>query len=307
MLFKQSFELRHVLNDDTDGDFTGAHGGKQLVKLVGQRHVRKLIHDKMDMDGEPSAMHNVSRIIELLEKLRVEHTYNEVEAGIVVRDDRKHGGFSFSHQRQLQFVVLGDGGERFQVELLQAGDQRDLNGFQSLAAAGVIAPIVFQGDVLRTSVLQLLEQDIQRRDVVFVILLDLAVADHIHDHGEVLFLLRRFVVQIEHQRQQEHRRCLIPERVLRLTALRRGVLEQVRYQPLNVVVVPQIDKGIVAMAFLHVDKVNHLDLIALCFEQRTGVSEQLTFRVQDDKRGVGIHDVGLGIEPCFTGTGTAAD
>ena len=64
-------------------------------------------------------MHNVSRIVELLEQLRVEHTDDEVEAGVIVRDDGKHSGFSFSHERQFQLVVLGDGSKGFQIELLQ--------------------------------------------------------------------------------------------------------------------------------------------------------------------------------------------
>ena len=252
-------------------------------------------------------MHNVSGIVELLEELRVEHADYEVEAGVVVGDDRKNRSFALPHQRQLQFVVLGDGRQGFQIELLQAGDQRDLNGFQSLAAAGVIAPIVFQGNMLRAVLLQLFEQGVQRRNMVFIILLDLAVADHVHNHGEVLLVGRRFIVQIEHQRQKEHGRRLIPEGVLRLTALWRGVLEQVRHKPLNVVVTLQINKGIVAMTLSHVDEVNHLDYISLRLEQCTCITEKLALRVKHHKGSVGIHDVGLGIEPCFAGTGAAAD
>ena len=51
LLLKQGLELRHVLNDDRDRNLAGAHGGEQLVKLIGQRHVRKLIHDKVNVDG----------------------------------------------------------------------------------------------------------------------------------------------------------------------------------------------------------------------------------------------------------------
>ena len=70
---------------------------------------------------------------------------------------------------------------------------------------------------------------------------------------EVLLVLRRFVMQIEHQRQKQHRRRLIPKRVLALTALRCGVLEQVCHKALNVVIIPQIDKGVIAMALVHID------------------------------------------------------
>ncbi len=40
------------------------------------------------------------------------------------------------------------------------------------------------------------------------------------------------------------------------------VREQVRHQPLTIVVIPQIDEEVVAVAFLHVDEVDDLDLIA---------------------------------------------
>ena len=50
-------------------------------------------------------------------------------------------------------------------------------------------------------------------------------------------------MKIKHQRQQKHLRRLIPKGVLALTAFGRGVLEQVRHQPLDVVVTAEVDNG----------------------------------------------------------------
>ena len=118
--------------------------------------------------------------------------------------------------------------------------------------------------MLRVTHFQPFKQLVQRRHIFVVVLPYLSGAYHLHDHREVLLVLRRFVMQIEHQRQEQHRRRLIPKRVLALTALRRGVLKQVCHKALNVVVIPQIDKGVVAMALVHIDKVDHLDVVALC-------------------------------------------
>ena len=51
------------------------------------------------------------------------------------------------------------------------------------------------------------------------------------------------------------------------------------------------------MAFLHVVEVKHLDVVAVCFKQSPGVAQDLTFAVQYDQAGVGVHNVGFGVEP----------
>ena len=43
----------------------------------------------------------------------------------------------------------------------------------------------------------------------------------------------------------------IPKRIVGLRAFRGGTLEKVSHKALNIVVVPEIDKRVVAMAFLH--------------------------------------------------------
>ncbi len=114
-------------------------------------------------------------------------------------------------------------------------------------------------------------------------------------------------MQIEHQRQQKHRRRLVPKRVLALAALRRGVLKKVRHQTLNVVVVTKIYKRVVAMALLHVDEVDHLNVIAFCFQEPARVPEKLALWVEAYETAVGVHDVGFCKKPRLASTGAAAD
>ena len=160
--------------------------------------------------------------------------------------------------------------------------------------------------MLRVPHFKPVKQFIQRGLELLVVLPHLCRTDHFHNHREVLLIGRGLIVEVEHQRQKQHLRRLIPERVLGLTALGRGVLKQVRYQPLNVVVIAQIDKGIVAMAFLHVDEVNHLNVIAFGFQQTAGVPQQFSFGIKAHKAGVGVHHIDFGEEPCFAGAAAAA-
>ena len=137
--------------------------------------------------------------VELLEQLGVEHSDDEVVGAVAVWDHRKDGGFPLPNFSQLHFVCLGDSRQRSQVELLQMGDQGDLNGFQGLAAAGVIAFVVSHGDMLRILPLQPLEQLVQGGGIFLVVLFHITGSDHVHDHGEVLLLRGCFVVKIGNQ------------------------------------------------------------------------------------------------------------
>ena len=68
-------------------------------------------------------------------------------------------------------------------------------------------------------------------------------------------------MEIEYECQQQHGRGLIPEGVLRLTAFRCGVFEEVGDESLNVVIVSQIHERVIAVASFHVDQIKDLDVI----------------------------------------------
>ena len=93
---------------------------------------------------------------------------------------------------------------------------------------------------------------VQRRGVFVHILPDISGTQLFHNHRKVLLVGRRFVFQIEDQRQQEHRRGGVPKGIVGLAAFRRGAFEQIGHKPLHIVVVPQVNKRVVAVAFLHV-------------------------------------------------------
>lgn len=69
-------------------------------------------------------------------------------------------------------------------------------------------------------------------------------------------------MEIEYESQKQHGRCLIPEGVLRLTAFRCGVFEEVGDKSLNVVIISQIHERVIAVASFHVDQVKNFDVIA---------------------------------------------
>ena len=96
LLLKQGFELREVLNDNAHRDFPAPHGRKQLVKLIGKGDVGELVHDKVDMDREPAAVDHIGLIVELLEKLRIQHSNDEIEAAVVIWNDRIDGGLALT-------------------------------------------------------------------------------------------------------------------------------------------------------------------------------------------------------------------
>ena len=60
------------------------------------------------------------------------------------------------------------------------------------------------------------------------------------------------------------------------------------------------------MAFLHINKIKDFYFIALLLQKMSGVPEQFTLWVKHNKRSIRIHNVGLGVEACFTCTGTTA-
>ena len=64
-------------------------------------------------------------------------------------------------------------------------------------------------------------------------------------------------MQIEDQGEKQHGRRRIPKGIVGFAVLWRGALEQVGHKPLYIVVVPEIHEGVVAMAALHIQEIQH--------------------------------------------------
>ena len=142
---------------------------------------------------------------------------------------------------------------------------RDRDGFEGLGAAGAVVLVILHRDVVGGTHFQPVKQLIQRGLVGIIILPHFTGPEHFHHHGEIFLVLRCFIMKVEHQRHEKHTGRRIPEGVVTLAPFGGGGFEQVCHHLLHIVVVLEISERIVAVAFLHVQKVNHLDLIPLPF------------------------------------------
>ena len=124
-----------------------------------------------------------------------------------------------------------------------------------------------------------------------------------HDHGEVLFILRGLLEQHEDDGLEERCLGLGPEGITLMAALRGGSLDEIVHQLEGVLLVPQIAEGVVAVALLQVDQIEHPDLISVLLQPATSGGEHLLLRVSDHIVGIGLQDVGLDIA---SGLGRAA-
>ena len=163
----------------------------------------------------------------------------------------------------------------------------------------MIVLVILDCNMVRLSHFQPFKKLIQRRGVFVAVLPHIRRTQHLHDHRKVLLVGRRFVFQIENERQQKHRCCRIPKGIVGLTAFRRGAFEQIGYKPLHIVVVPQVHKRVVAVAFLHVQKIQHTHRIALLPQQMSRTAQQLALRVQHGKARVGLAQIRFCVKSRF--------
>ena len=67
----------------------------------------------------------------------------------------------------------------------------------------------------------------------------------------------------------------------------------------------QIREGIVVHGLLEVDGIEHLDAVAVSFQQLAGFQQYRTLRVGHDVGAVHLHEIGLDEKARLTGTGAA--
>ena len=61
------------------------------------------------------------------------------------------------------------------------------------------------------------------------------------------------------------------------------------------------------MALLHIDEIQHLNVVPLGREKVSGITQKLTLRVKHNIAGICLTQVWFGEKPCFSGAGAAAD
>ena len=129
----------------------------------------------------------------------------------------------------MQFVRHGQLGNGRQIESCQANAYADKDGFCGLASRLFENAVLLAGNAVGFAHFQALEQDVQRRLVVVVILVDLGCGNHLHDHREVLFFGRGLVQQVQHEGLEQGCFGLGPERIVALRMGWRGILNQIFY------------------------------------------------------------------------------
>ena len=194
----------------------------------------------------------------------------------------------------------------WQVEGRQPHSGADQDAFCRLAGGLLEYLILPQGHTFRMLMFHRLKQQVQRRDVFVIILPDFSVFQHAHDHGKVLFILRRFLVQHEDDGLEQSCFGLRPEWVGLMTALGRGCLDQRIHQLQCVFFIPQVAKGVITVRLFQIHKIQHPDVIAPFFQVSARVGQDFHFRVRDHIIGIGLQDVGLHITASL-GRAAAAD
>ena len=76
----------------------------------------------MHMDGQSAIWRFLCRFIELLEKLRIKHTDNEVQRTVVFWNESENSRFLHAHAGKIHLIGLAQCPHRGNIELLQMGD-----------------------------------------------------------------------------------------------------------------------------------------------------------------------------------------
>ena len=280
------------MQDDGCHEVAAAHGRLQAFIAVRQRNIGKFIEQQTDRDRQSSAMHLVRTVIKLLKRLRVEHTDEKVERGIVaVGNDAEDRLFTLSELPQLQCVVAGDALD------LRQGKGRETNGgahedaHSRLAGSLLKNGILPHSDMIRLFLPQRLEKQVERRLVLLIVVAHLGVVEHGEHHIHCLFLGRSLVQKIEHERAVQRRLAFLPKRVRLCSVLRRGVFNEVIHQPEHIRVLSDVVEWVVGIGVCKVNEVKNADNVAVLQEQRRGGAQNFPLGICGYVGRVGKHNV----------------
>ena len=114
-------------------------------------------------------------------------------------------------------------------------------------------------------------------------------------------------MEIEHQGQKQHGRRRVPEGIVGLAALGGRALKEIGHQALHIVIIPEIDKGVITVAALHVQQIQHPHLVAFLLQEITGIPDQLALRIENHKAGVGLTEIGFCVKSRLARAAAAHD
>ena len=230
------------------------------------------------MDRKPAVILVIRTVVQLLDDLGVQHADKIAHRGIVVRNNSEDRHLLFTQFAEVHVIAARDAFDLFQVKRRETDGQRDVYAFCCFARRLLVHAVLLYGNMVRLVLLQLIEQQIQRRGEIILFFLDLRVRKHLHDHSEVLFLNRRFIQQIEHQGFQQRGLRLFPEGIIGVAALGGGVPDQVRDQLQHVLVVPYVHERVIRVGLREVHEVEHLHDVTFFLQQATNGLTNLAFR-----------------------------
>ena len=160
--------------------------------------------------------------------------------------------------------------------------------------------------MFRILFLQLFEHDIDGIFEVLVILTDLHGIQHLQKRIEVLFLLRRLIMDIPDQRCIKQCFRFRPEFITGLSLAFR-VRDECGDQFQNVLFAMNIGERIVFHGLTEVDRIQHPDLIAILQKRAAAGEKDLAFRIRDHVAAVHLEKIGFQPESRLAGPGSADD
>lgn len=169
----------------------------------------------------------------------------------------------------------------------------------------LVNAILLDRNAFRVTHGQTLEEDIQRRLEVLVLLLDLGTPQQFHNHAEVLFLRWSLMQQIQHKSLEQCSLRFFPKRVGALRMGRRGVLDQVGDQLQHLFVIPHIPEWVIAEGRIRVEQIEHPYFISRSFEKAASLAQNFSFGICDDHGTASFQHIGNCIRPGLAGAGAA--
>ena len=131
---------------------------------------------------------------------------------------------------------------------------------------------------------QLLEHQVYRIFEVLIVLAHLHRIDKLNERREILFLHRRFIVDVPDKGGIEQRFCFLPEIVPGL-ALTLGVGDQRRDQLQNVLFRVDVGERIIVHGLLEVQGIEYLDLIPILLQNMAAGNHDVPFGIGDNEAG----------------------
>ena len=131
---------------------------------------------------------------------------------------------------------------------------------------------------------QLLEHQINRIFEVLIVLTHLHRIDKFNERGEVLFLHRRFIVDVPNEGGVKQRFRFHPEIVTGF-ALTLGVGDQRRDQLQNVLFRVDVGERIIVHGLFEVQGIENLDLIPVLLQRMAAGNHDVPFGIGDNEAG----------------------